>query len=252
MFQPAADLLLAVRRGGPRIADLGVAAPRTEAGIWATQKAVLAGMGGSIGGYKCATPPGKDRTAAIMAQSGLRPTDTIWPVAPGETVGIETEIAFRLGRSLPARATPYTLAEVQDSIEAAFPVVEMVLCRYADPKAVTRAELMADNISHAGLILGADVPGWRGMDLASLTVRQIYGDTVQVEKPGGNPSGGPFTPMLWLANYLPEFGLHLEAGQIVTTGSCTGLLWVEGGKQVTGEFLGFGAATVNLEHTPNG
>ena len=45
---------------------------------------------------------------------------------------------------------------------------------------------------------------------------------------------------------MPEFGLHLEAGQVITTGSCTGLLWVESHKRVTGEFLGFGAVTVDL------
>ena len=50
----------------------------------------------------------------------------------------------------------------------------------------------------------------------------------------------------WLANHLPTFGLQLEAGQVVTTGSCTGLVWVESRQRVTGEFLGFGAAAVEL------
>ena len=246
MPQSAADLLLAVRQGGSRIASLGAAAPTTAAEVWAIQREVLRRMEGRIGGYKCAAPPGKTPSAAIMAAGGLRPTGGRWAVAPGEQIGIETEIAFRLGRGLPARATPYTTAEVMDCIEAAFPAIEMVVSRYRDPKAVTPEELMADNVSHAGLILGADVPGWRGMALESLTVRQTCGAEVQVEKPGGNPSGDPFTPLVWLANYLPQFGLSLEAGQVVTTGSCTGLLWVDSHQRVTGEFLGFGAATVEL------
>ena len=246
MPQSAADLLLAVRQGGPRLANLGTAAPTTTAEVWAIQQEVLRGMGGRIGGYKCAAPPGKPPSAAIMAAAGLRPSGSTWTVTPGETIGIETEIAFRLGRGLPARATPYTTSEVMDCIEAAFPAIEMVVCRYRDPKAVTLEELMADNVSHAGLILGPDVPGWRDMALDALTVRQTCGEAIQVEKVGGNPSGDPFTPLVWLANTLPQFGLSLEAGQVVTTGSCTGLLWVESRQRVTGEFLGFGAATVDL------
>ncbi|MDB5375300.1 MAG: mhpD [Belnapia sp.] len=246
MTEAAAEILLKVRQGGPRVANLGGAAPKTAAEVWAIQQAVLRGMGGRIGGYKCAAPPGKTPSAAIVAAAGLRPGGSAWPVAAGERIGIETEIAFRLGRSLPPRATPYAQAEVLEAIEAAFPVIEMVVSRYQDPAKVSAEELMADNVSHAGLILGADMPGWRGMDLKSLTVRQRYGDEVQVEKVGGNPSGDPFVPLVWLANYLPEFGLHLEAGQVITTGSCTGLLWVESHKRVTGEFLGFGAVTVDL------
>jgi hypothetical protein len=37
----AAGLLVAVRRGGPRLANLGATAPTTEAASWAVQRAVL-------------------------------------------------------------------------------------------------------------------------------------------------------------------------------------------------------------------
>jgi len=91
------------------------------------------------------------------------------------------------------------------------------------------------------------VPDWRAMDLKALVVKQTCGGTVQVEKVGGNPSGDPFTPLLWLANYLPSVGLALEAGQVVTTGSCTGLLYVDGKQRVTGGFAGFGEVVVDLD-----
>ena len=51
----------------------------------------------------------------------------------GGQIGIETEIAFRLGRGFPKRATPYTLAEIQDGIAAAFPAVEMVAAATSTP-----------------------------------------------------------------------------------------------------------------------
>lgn len=245
-IQQAADILMAVRRGGPRVAGLGAAAPQDEAGAFAIQQEVLKRLGGRIGGWKCATPPGKPSSAAMLDAAGIHPGPARWPVPVGSRIGIETEIAFRLGRDLPKRATPYTPEEVKDAIAAAFPAIEMVSSRYIDPAQVSPLEAMADGIAHAGLVLGVDVPDWRSLDLKSLTVRQTCGGAVQVERVGGNPSGGPFTPLVWLANHLPSLGLQLEAGQVVTTGSCTGLIHVEGRQRVTGGFLGFGEVVVDL------
>jgi 2-keto-4-pentenoate hydratase len=156
------------------------------------------------------------------------------------------EIAFGTGRELPPRATPYTEAEVLEAIAAAFPAIELVSSRYADPSKVSVPESMADAVAHAGFVMGEDVPGWRGQDLAGLTVRQTCGGAVQVERVGGNPSGGPLVALVWLANHLPSVGLQLRAGEVVTTGSCTGLLYVDGGQRVTGGFLGFGEVAVDL------
>jgi 2-keto-4-pentenoate hydratase len=247
----AAEMLIAVREGrSPRLAGLGAAAPATEAEAWAIQRAVLARRGGRIGGYKCATPPGKPPSAALLDASGIRVMPPAgparWPLAPGATIGIETEIAFRLGRGLPPRATPYAREEVLNAVAGCFPAVELVETRYLDPKAVTPLEAMADGIAHAGLVCGADVPDWRARDLPALPVRQSYAGAVQVERVGGNPSGDPVAPLVWLANHLPGLGLQLEAGQVVTTGSSTGLIWVEGGARVVGAFPGFGEVAIDL------
>ena len=246
----AADRLVAVRRGGAPIAGLGDDAPRDAAGAFAIQAAVLQRLGARAGGWKCAAPPGKSQSAAMLDAAGIRaatgPEPVRWPVPPGGRIGIETEIAFRLGHGLPARDTPYSRSEVEEAITAAFPAIELVTSRYADPGAVSPLEAMADSIAHAGLVVGRDVPHWRDLELESLVVRQTCGGVVQVEKPGGNPSGDPLTPLVWLANFLPTVGLELEAGQVVTTGSCTGLIYVDGGQRVTGGFAGFGEVAVEL------
>ncbi len=246
MAAGAAERLLAVRHGAPRMPNLGADSPADVAGAWAIQREVLRRLGGTIGGWKCATPPGKPQTSALLAAGGIRRGPTTWKVTPGETIGIETEIAFRLGRDLPPRGTPYAREEVIHAIEAAFPAIELVTSRYTNLATVPLLDSLADNISHAGLVIGEDVPDWRDMDLAGLTVRQTYSGEVQVERAGGNPSGDPFTPLAWLANHLLEHGLQLEAGQVVTTGSCTGLLFVEAGARVTGGFVDFGEVSVDL------
>ncbi|WP_372617718.1 2-keto-4-pentenoate hydratase [Falsiroseomonas sp.] len=242
----AAEMLLAVRHGaGPR-AGRGAAAPADEAAAWAIQREVLRRMGGRIGGWKCATPEGKPPSAALLNAAGLRSSPTHWQVAPGGRIGIETEVAFRLGRDLKPRGTPWTREEVVEAIAACFPAIEMVASRYADMNAVPLLTNIADNIAHGGLVCGAEVPDWRSRDLNDLTVRQSAGGVVQVEKRGSNPAGDPLLSLTRLANHLHAFGLHLEAGQVVTTGSWTGLLFVEGGQRVVGGFEGLGEVVVDL------
>lgn len=249
-IEAAAAMLEAVRRGAPRLAGLGAATPRNEAEAWAVQQAVLRRMGGQrggkIGGWKCAAPPGKEPSGGMLDASRVVPGPRPWQVPAGEQIGIETEIAFRLGRDLPGRATAYSQEEVLDAVSECMPVIELVSSRYQDMRAVTPLEALADGIAHAGLVYGRPVADWRSRDLNALTVRQSAGGQVQVEKVGGNPSGHAFVALVWLANYLPSVGLCLRAGEIVTTGSCTGLIFVPPGQRIIGGFQGFGEVAVDL------
>jgi len=245
-IKQAASILLAARQAGSPTVGLGGAAPATEADTWAIQRVVLAGLSGSIGGYKCATPPGMPSSAAIVALAGIRSAPSNWAVPAGQQIGIETEIAVRFKRDLPARGRDYTLEDVLDAVDAAFPAIELVKSRFTDMRAVTPLENMADNVAHIGFVHGADVANWRDFDLKALKVKQACGGVTQVEKIGGNPSGDPLIPLLWLVNHLPQFGLHLQAGQIVTTGSTTGLIFVDSHQKVVSSFEGFGEVSVDL------
>lgn len=242
----AIEKLVAVHQGGAPIANLGDAAPSTEADVFAIQRGVLKALGGSIGGWKCATPPGKPTNFGIMAASGARQSAGRWRPVNTRTIGLETEVAFRLARDLPPRGTPYSREEVLDAVAAAFPLLELVQSRYADHKIVAPAEGMADNIAHHGYVVGADVTDWRRLDLPNLAVRQSYGGAVQVEQKGGNPSGDPVLPLVWLANHLHGLGEHLRAGQVVTTGTYTGCIFVPPGQHVQAGFAGFGEITFDL------
>ena len=242
----AIEKLVAVHKGGSPIANLGDAAPGNEAEIFAIQCGVLKALGGSIGGWKCATPPGKPTNFGIMAASGARTSGGRWQPANTRTIGLETEVAFRLARDLPPRGTPYSREEVLDAVVAAFPLLELVQSRYADHKIVAPGEGMADNIAHHGYVVGADVTDWRRHDLPNLAVRQSYGGAMQVAQKGGNPSGDPVLPLVWLANHLHGLGEHLRAGQVVTTGTYTGCIFVPPGQHVEAGFEGFGAVVCDL------
>jgi 2-keto-4-pentenoate hydratase len=242
----AIEKLVAVHKGGAPIANLGDAAPGSEAEVFAIQRGVLKALGGTIGGWKCATPPGKPTNFGIMAASGARQSGGRWGVANTRPIGLETEVAFRLKRDLPPRSSAYSREEVLDAIDAAFPLLELVQSRYADHKIVAPVEGMADNIAHLGYVVGADVVDWRRFDLPNLAVRQSYAGAVQVDQKGGNPSGDPVLPLVWLANHLHGLGEHLRAGQVVTTGTYTGCIFVPPGQRVQAGFAGFGEISFDL------
>jgi 2-keto-4-pentenoate hydratase len=242
----AAGTLLAVRDGAAPVSGLGDAAPRDEAEALAIQQEVLRRRSGTVGGWKCATPPGKPVSQALLDARGIVAGPAQWDLRPGAHIGIETEVAFRLGGDLPPRGTPYAREEVIAAVAACFPAIELVESRFADMTAATPLEAMADNIAHAALVLGTAVPDWRERNLDDLLVHQSAGGAVQVERRGSNPAGDPLLSLTRLANHLHSFDLFLKAGQVVTTGSWSGLIFVPAGLRIVGGFAGLGEVVVDL------
>jgi 2-keto-4-pentenoate hydratase len=238
----AASLLAEAHRTGTKLPGLPEdAAPLDTAEAWAVQQAVLALRGIGIGGFKAAVPPGKPGFGAIMPADGLRASPTALGLKSGATIGIEAEIAFRVLRDIPAGASK---DEVLASVTA-FAAIELVSSRYLDDSGLPHAVRVADNFSNGGFVAGPDAPGWRDLDRGNLHVHLRIGDAVIADKIGGNAAGDPLVPVLWLIGFLPSVGLALKAGQVVTTGSCTGLAYANAGQRVTARFEGLGEVVID-------
>jgi 2-keto-4-pentenoate hydratase len=238
----AAALLAAAHRTGTQLPGLpDDAAPTDTAEAWAVQRAVLGLRGIAIGGFKAAVPPDRPGFGAIMPADGLRASPARLHLPQGATIGIEAEIAFRVTSDIPAGAS-------QEDILAAvtaFAAIELVSSRYADGADLSHAVRVADNFSNGGFVAGPDAPGWRGLDLSNLHVHLRIGDAVIADKHGGNPAGDPLLPLYWLVGFLPSVGLALKAGQVVTTGSCTGMVPANAGQRVTARFEGLGEVVID-------
>lgn len=181
----------------------------------------------AVGGWKCSvpTPERKIPAAAIFAPTivSVAPCP-IMPIAGKARV--EPEIAFVLAHDLPARATPYDEADVRAAIGEARLVLELMGPRYADPTAITFAELLADSIANQGLFVGPVLSNTVGLSLEAFPI-VIDGDVgTLLTREGKHPDGHPLKPLYWLANFLAGGGygqgVWLKAGQIVTTGSYCG------------------------------
>ncbi len=154
-------------------------------------------------------------------------------------VGVECELAVRLGRDLPPG--PCDEATATSSVDALFPAIEIVENRYGpDLAAVGVPTLIADQMFHAACVLGADAP-WHGTDLAAVRGELRLAGTLIDSGTGGDLMGHPMRALAWLAQ-SPEaasFG-GLRRGQIVMLGSVTPPLWLSVAGHVEVHFAGLG------------
>ena len=250
----AAQLLLAVRRGGTRPAALPAAlAPQSLADAYGIQHALLRELGTSIAGWKASLFDARNGICAPLGASLVLDAPAYLPPLRLPTqgncrFGIEAEIAFRLGDDLPPLAADaaYDRATVSAALCSAHAVIEVVVSRYADPEAVTRLENVADMFMNELLVVGPSLPAWRELALAELPLAVRIDSRPVFQGRGGHPLGDPLLPVVWLANHLSQQGGGLRAGEIVTTGSCNGVHYIGPEQTASAWFDGLGSAMVTF------
>ncbi|MBT6117347.1 MAG: hydratase [Rhodospirillaceae bacterium] len=159
-------------------------------------------------------------------------------------LAVETEIAVRLAKDLPAKDAPYDRDSVAGAVGACMAATEIVDLRKVDYKAMTIELLITDGSMNRGCVLGPPVEDWRGLDLGALPGRmKINGETVG-EGHGRDALGHPFEPLAWLANNLVKRGRMLRKGDIVMTGSIVTSKPLKAGDEMISEVDGLGVATL--------
>jgi 2-keto-4-pentenoate hydratase len=241
----AAALLIEARNVGKGLAELPAdCRPSSIDEAYAIQDAVARGLG-AIKGWKTGAPSPEAEPAyapifTVIAGPGR------FPAATQRLFGIEGELAFRLARDLPKRDRPYTRDEAVAAIASMHPAVELVDTRFADFAAVDALSKVADNQSNGALIHGPAVPGWQslGLDLARPPI-SVTIDGKLAARTTGNSGGDPLRLLAALANHCARRTGGLRAGDVITTGSITGITFAKPGSVVVVDFGRLGA--VHLE-----
>ncbi|MBV9198164.1 MAG: fumarylacetoacetate hydrolase family protein [Alphaproteobacteria bacterium] len=230
-------------RRGPPLHELPPGCrPQTDADAYQIQEAVALQLGETVGGWKvgAASAAGAAFCAPIWMRM-IRPSPASYLAAELRIIGIEAEIAFRLGRDLPARTAAYDRAEVIAGA-ALHPVIEVVDSRYADFRALDRLSILADNFSNGGLVYGPAVQDWEKLDLASTAIMV----TEDGEPFAGSSAGAardPIAALVDFANLMNGRG-GVKAGTLVTTGSWTGMVFTRRGAQIVADFGPLGRVEV--------
>ncbi len=233
-------------------------APHTIDEAYAMQEAfqkLLTEVHGPIGGRKIAL------TSAVMQQmvgvnepigafilaNTIHQSPVTLHGADFAHLGVECEVAVRMGADLPAARAPYSRDSVADAVTAVMAAFELIDDRNADYSKLPAQmpSLVADNWN-AGIVLGPAVTDWRTIDLAAARATMVINGAVVGEGHGSDVMGHPLEALVWLANMLATRGTSLSQGMIVMTGSIVATKFVNPGDVVTLSVHGLGEVRLSV------
>jgi 2-oxopent-4-enoate/cis-2-oxohex-4-enoate hydratase len=155
----------------------------------------------------------------------------------------EGEIAFLLARGL--RGPGVTEADVLAATECVMPCFEIVDSRIQDWK-IRIQDTISDNASSGLFLLGKEAVDPRKADLVTCGMVVWKNDEIISTGAGAAALGSPLTCVAWLANTLGAFGVPLEAGEIILSGSLVPLEPVVAGDRMRVRIGGIGSAAVTF------
>jgi 2-keto-4-pentenoate hydratase len=240
--------LIAARQSGNRIAALSPAeAPASAAEGYALQDAIVKRLGSAIAGWKvgASSPAGEPQAGPILADR-LKASPAAFALLPTAFRTVEAEIAFRVGRDLPLRAQPYTADEVWAAMATVHVGIEILESSFADRRKIPEHAVLGDLLNNGGYAYGAALTDWRALDLATPQAILLFDGAEIRRAKAGTPGGHPQRLVTWLANHAAARGIPLKRGDIVTTGSHTGMIDAMPGTEVTARFDGIGEASLTF------
>jgi 2-oxo-3-hexenedioate decarboxylase len=154
---------------------------------------------------------------------------------------VEPEIAFLIGRDIPA---PATVTSVLAATESIFAAIDVLDSRYADFR-FKLPDVAADNASAGLFLLGPRAVKPSDVDDIKLIgcVLRVDGDVVATAA-GAASMGHPAAAVAWLVNQLAKRDQKLEPGMLVFSGGLTEPVPMKPGMSVTAELDGLGAVEV--------
>ena len=256
VFRQTAELILEHWRNGTRIDALPVdATPRSRADGYAIQADLAELSGQNVIGWKIAATSSAGQKhigvdgplgGRLLADRCFEDGATL-PFGGNAMRVIEAEFAFVMAATLLPRAAPYTQGEVLAAVDRLHLALEIPDSRFTDFARMGGPNLIADNACAHDFVLGPVAPElWRGLDLASHDVTLTLNDSDRHPGIGANVLGDPRIALTWLVNEISGIGLTLQAGQIVTTGTCIVPAPIAPGDRVSADFGILGKVTVRF------
>jgi 2-oxopent-4-enoate/cis-2-oxohex-4-enoate hydratase len=107
-------------------------------------------------------------------------------------------------------------------------------------------DTVADNASSGLFVVGADRASPRRIDFTTVAIMVDKGGRPLSSGTGAEALGSPLHCVAWLANQLGEYGIPLEAGEVVLSGSLVPLEPVVAGDTMRAVVPGVGEVTVRF------
>jgi 2-keto-4-pentenoate hydratase len=156
---------------------------------------------------------------------------------------IEPEIAFVLDQTL--KGPGVTPIQVLAATRFVVPALEIIDSRIEGWK-IKLCDTIADNASSARIVLGGSPKRIDQVDLKLVgMVLEKNGEIIQTGA-GGAVLGHPAAAVAWLANAVGQFGVSLEAGEVIMPGALCAAADVAAGDLLQASFDGLGSVSVRF------
>jgi 2-keto-4-pentenoate hydratase len=182
--------------------------------------------------------------SGVILQDRVHGSGATLSAAAYGRIGLEFEIAVRIGRDLLLDGHPFTPEDVAAAVDAVCPAIEVIDDRNADYGTLEALSLIADNSWNAGIVLGEFARPWP--DPAS-TQGIVFVDGAAIDRGSGRDVlGHPFHAVAWLAGHLADSGTGLRAGDVIMTGSVVTTKYPDRPAAYRFEAVGLGGVELTL------
>ena len=172
-----------------------------------------------------------------------------WFVLEGSTVDmarlnrplVEVEIAFVLGA--PLAGCDNNAADVIRATDFVLPAIEIVDTRYRGRGTNLLVDSIADAASCGRVVLGSRPRHITDLDLRREGAALYKNGTVEESGVAAAVMGNPVNAVVWLANKLGDFGVGMQAGSVILSGSFLKAIPFTAGDTITALFDTLGDVT---------
>lgn len=248
--QSIADAFVKARHAGRALAEYPGALPQGLAEAYAVQDAAIPLFGDTVTGWKVGrvNAPWLERLG-VSRISGPIFAQSIQPAANGHiTEGLtfkngfgaaEAEFVYRIGQAPTSGQTQFSLENAADMVDAVFCGFEIASSPFAGINALGPLVTISDFGNNNGLLLGPEIPDWRGSEFEHWTVTTLIdGQPVGSAEAAAFP-GGLMESVRFLIENLVARGLPVSPGLLISSGAVTGVHEVEAGQSVEARFGDF-------------
>jgi 2-keto-4-pentenoate hydratase len=145
------------------------------------------------------------------------------PVIPGGFAAVEAEYVFVLAVSAPTARMEWSAADAADLVAELRVGIELAGSPLASINDLGPAVVVSDFGNNAGLLLGEPIGDWRSRPLESMTCETHVNGRSVGQGGAAASAGGPLAALAFALGCCARRGHPLRAGDVISTGACTGI-----------------------------
>lgn len=161
---------------------------------------------------------------------------------------IEAEIAFVLKDTITGKASREDVLDATDYVTPAIEILDTRIVRKDAESGKPRViyDTVSDNAANAGIVVGDARHDPRKFDLRWTGAVVYSGKDVVATGLGAAVLDDPVESVLWLSRRMETYGQHLEAGQIVLSGSFVAPIECPSGTSIIADYGPFSSVNIDF------